>query len=455
MRGPIPHLKRHVATFVIGCLAAIVVAAGYQQLAGSLVKGKVYKVRAMVGTAASLAPGSRVTMAGADVGRVGGVKRQGFGTVVALEITDERVTPIPMDSRVTIRQRTPVGENFVAITPGDGKRMLGAEDVLPVSQSDEYVDVDQLLSTLQGKTSANTRKLIQSMGTALGGRGEELNATLGGAHQVVDHAASVLTLLRRDQPQTNRLVDNLGRVMAAVGDRREAVAVTARRGLAALEAVASRDTQLAAVLRELPPTLRTVRATGDIVGQTSRVASPVVTDLTGAVRDLRPAIDALGPAAVQGQRVVRELGRAAPPLRTTLEEVERLSGPLGAALPQVRKTLCQVNPMLRYAQPYIPDVPAALIGLGSASNSYDAVGHLIRLTPIAGENSLAGAPANVSLAAQTLTRAGFLGKSSPLTWHPYPDGGRIGQDAADVEHRVSGPAELAKSYKFPHVVADC
>lgn len=456
MRGPIKGLRGHVITTIVGGAAAILVALGYVQLSGSLVKGRVYHVRAVVATSASLVSGSRVTMAGVNVGRVAQVKRQGFGTLVALDITDGRVTPIPKDSRVTIRQRTPVGENFVSITRGRSKRMLAAGDVLPVSQSDEYVDVDQLLSTLRGKATGNTRRLIQNLGSALNGRGDELNATLGGAHQVVLHAASILTLLRDDQAQTNRVVDNLGRVMAAVGDRRDAVTVTARRGLAALRAVAARDDALRATLRELPSTLSAVRTTGNELVGTTRVASPVVSDLAVAMRDLRPAIRNLKPAAATGRDVVAELGRTAGPLRTTLQEVERVSGPLSSALPGVRRTLCQVNPMLRYIKPYTEDIPAALIGLGSASNSYDATGHLIRLTPIVGENSVAGSvPANVSLATQTLLRSGFLGKATPLSWNPYPAGGRIGKDSADAERSVSGPAALAKSYKFPHVTADC
>ena len=78
---------------------------------------------------------------------------------------------------------------------------------------------------------------------------------------------------------------------------------------------------------------------------------------------------------------MRELGAAAPRLQGTLGRLEKLAPPLAAALPHLHKTLCQVNPMLRYAKPYAPDLTAFIVGMGSAANSYDALGHLIRLTP--------------------------------------------------------------------------
>jgi len=153
---------------------------------------------------------------------------------------------------------------------------------------------------------------------------------------------------------------------------------------------------------------------------------------------------------------VRSLSAAARPLEGTLERLRALSGPLVDALPELDATLCQLNPAVRFLKPYTRDAVAAVQGLGSASNSYDAVGHLIRLTPIIGENSLAGAPEEVTRAAHALLRTGFLSESHGLTWNPYPEPGRIGNDAAGPGKTVFGPQDVpATGYKFPRVHADC
>lgn len=114
--------------------------------------------------------------------------------------------------------------------------------------------------------------------------------------------------------------------------------------------------------------------------------------------------------------------------------------------------------MIRYTAPYTDDAIASIVGLGSASNSYDAVGHLIRLTPIVGENSMAGLPDEVTQAAFKLMRSGLLGRASPLTWNPLPKPGVIGtaEASATGKRAISGPKELAASgYKYPRITADC
>ncbi len=446
----------HLVTFVVGLALAVGTFVVSLQLAGALFAGETTTVRALLPTTSGLGKGSRVTMAGTPVGRVGKVSRQGYATLVELEITDESVLPVANDSRVTLRQRTPVGENYVEVTPGRSSRGLDADAVLPIRQSDEYVDVDQILSVLQGPSRKATRQLVRGLGGAVDDRGEQLNQTLGEASTIVQEGGELFGVLDEDRRNVASLIDRLGRVTAAVGERGAAVEVTADRGLAALKAVAGRDAALRETLEELPSTLAQVRGSTTNLKATSQVAAPVVGNLAAAVRDLRPAIRDLRPAAQQGRNVVRELGAATKPLQTTLGGVRGLSDPLTKALPQLQQTICELAPVVRYAEPYTRDIISAVAGLGSASNSYDAVGHLVRLSPIAGENSLAGAPDAVTQAAFTLTKTGLLGQSSPLTWNPYPKPGQVGKDGAKPGGGFSGPKALgASGYKYPRIQADC
>jgi hypothetical protein len=112
--------------------------------------------------------------------------------------------------------------------------------------------------------------------------------------------------------------------------------------------------------------------------------------------------------------------------------------------------------VLRYAKPYTPDIISFIGGLDSASNSYDRLGHLIRITPIINDNSLVGLPPSVSKAAFTLLHTGLLGTSNALTFNPYPKPGQIGTEAATGRSNIVGPSQMpASGYKFPHVLADC
>jgi phospholipid/cholesterol/gamma-HCH transport system substrate-binding protein len=457
MREPIKNFGWHVLTVVAGLTGAIGVVVAYLALSGVMFQGTSYPVRALLPTSSSLAVGARVTMAGVQVGRVQSVKAVGSGTLVGLELTDQRVEPIPADSRIMLRERTPIGENYVEIVAGHSRVNLPPNSLLPMGRASEYVDVDQLLSVLHGAAKLEARQIIDNSGAALTNRGTELNLVLGRASGVVVAAGHLFGILNHERGQTVDLVNQLGSVASAVAERSSAVTVAANSGLAALHAIASRDAALAATLDVLPSALTQVRVTSGTLAAASATATPVVTNLAAAVSQLRPAVAALAPAAATGRRVLATLGRASTPLTSTLGALERLSGPLPSATGQIHKAICQINPMIRYIAPYTKDVLAAIIGLDSSSNSYDAFGHLIRLTPILNANSIAGTlPSNVSQAMYTLLQSGLFIKGAGLSWNPYPKPGMIGQEQAHNSGNIFDAQALkASGYVYPHILADC
>lgn len=425
-----------------------------------------YHVDAVMPAVSSLVPGANVTMAGASVGRVGSVTRRGNGAVVQLNITDRAVTPIPSDSRVALREVTPIGENYVQLMPGRSKQTLRSGAVLPMSQADQFVDVDQLMSVLQGTTTQRTRQLIQGLGDAVAGHGPQLNDTVGGVNSAFPPLANVVHVLNADRSNVDQLVSELGSVASAAGERGASIITLANRGLATFRAISAQDDNLRATLDQLPSTLSQVRTTANTLNDVTNTAAPVVSNLATALGDLRPALTSLKPAADEGQTVVSELAATAPRLQTTLNKVRALSKPTAGALPQARYTLCQVNPMLRYVKDtpgvggrtYVDDLMSFISGFGSAVNAYDNISHLVRIVPILGDNSLVGLPPAISTAAYDLLHAGILGDSTALTWDPYPKPGMIGTEHADASNNgVIGPSQLkAKTgYVYPHLTSDC
>lgn len=417
-----------------------------------------YQVSVVIPTGAALAPGSRVTMAGAEVGSVAEVKRRGMGARVLLDVTDDRVLPLAADTRVQVRQHTPVGENYIALVAGRSRERVESGGALLVEQSDEFVDVDRLLSTLKGETRERARMTIQGLGGALRGKGQEANDLLGGAGQFLEQPApDLVDVLYKDRRQAARLVQQLGDVAAAIGQRDAAISTLAVKGQQSLAALRSRDDALRATLDELPGSLRRIRSTSDVVRRVSGVTKPVVDEATVALRTLRPTVQRLRPAAQAGRGVMRELNGAAPVLEDVLGDVEQVSKPLSAALPKLRRTMCETTPVLRYLKPYMPEALHILMGLGSASNSYDATGNLIRLAPIFGENSVSGLPTEVSKAASEVLYSGLLGKlNGGLDYEPYPAPGQLGRTGADDDNKPIGPEAVPDTgYKYPRVQADC
>lgn len=451
------NFRSHLATALVFIALAIGFVLFFVGLGGGLPSlGSDYHVRALLPTAGSLTPGARVTMAGSRVGTVTSVQRQGTGALVSMTLDDSRVTPIAQDSTVALRVRTPVGENYISITPGKSNAMLRSGDVLPMTQAADTVDVDQLLSVLQGDTRTRARQMIQGFGSALAGSGDQLNGLLGGTAVSLSSGSRVVGIMANDREQVARLVAQLGDVSAAVGQRGTDIVQLSRQALTSFSAIASRDAQLRQLIDQLPGTLSQVRSTTTVLSSVTRVASPVLLNLAAAVREVRPAVRALAPAAAEGRAVVGELGSASAPLQQTLGDLRALSAPAAGAFPQIQKTMCQLNPMIRYMKPYTADIISAAGGLGSAANNYDALGHAIRITLIGNDNTLVGLPANVSQAAFTLVHAGLLSKFTPLTYDPYPAPGQIGKAVATGHNDVLGPSQVPSTgYVFPHILADC
>jgi virulence factor Mce-like protein len=416
---------------------------------------KGYEVKAVLPTSASLATGARVTMAGYQVGRVTKIERRGVGGLVTMKLSDTRVTPVPEDTRIALRQRTPLGENYVSLTPGRSRTALAAGGLIPLSRSDEYVEVDEILSVLQGATRRRAQELIQGAGGALDGNGLRLRGLLAGTSGVITNTADVVDVVDRRRTQVPALVDQLGQITTAVGERGAAIRQIGRAGLQTFRAVADEDAALRGAVRGLPSTLRSVRSLTSVLGAVSDRATPTVAALQAAVGDLRPAVRRLTPAANSGVRLTRALGDASPKLASLLRAARPLADRASATLPGVQGALCQAAPAVEYLRPYIDDITAAVTNLGSSANAYDALGHLVRLQPVLNDNSLVAMPDAVSTAAFKLIHTGLLSKLTSISYNPFPKPGQIGKETAPDTGQILGPKEYASVYTYPRVKKAC
>lgn len=438
-----------VAVAVAGFLGLMVMGGGIS------LPGKTYEVKAVMPTVSSLIKGSRVTMSGAQVGEVTQVKREGLGAVAKLKLTEKSVFPLPKDSTIRLRQRTPIGENYVSIDPGSSSSTLPDGATVPMSQAEDFVDVDQILSVLNGKTQQRARDLIQSTGGPLKEHGEELNGVIGGLTGTIIPTADVVHIAHKDRQQAAGLVRGLGQLMAGIGERDNAINTVARQGRQTVRAIGEKDDSMKRLVHELPATLSQLRSTSNTVDQVTGRSAPVLDRLAVALREVRPAVRRLQPAAQEGRGVVNQLGPAAPRLEQTLKRLRTLSDPATKALPELRRTMCQLNPAVKYSKPYAQDIAAFIVGMGSSANAYDAVGHAIRLIPVVSENEAANLPADTSQALAKLLRTGLLGKLSPLTYYPIPKPGEVGRTAKDLPSVTSAAGLAASGYKYPRVEAAC
>jgi len=272
-----------------------------------------FRVHAVFASANSIRKNSPVRIAGVNVGKVTGIDRQpgGDAAIVTMELGSQGL-PLHRDATLKIRPRIFLeGNFFVDLSPGTAaSALLHDGDTLPLTQTAEPVQFDQILTSLQSDTRARLQTLLVDYGRALtlhpsprqdatqdpavAGRtaAQALNQSLrysGGAFR--DAAIVSQGLLGTQRHDVSGLIAALGKVTAAL-DRNE--------------------TQLQALVTNFNTTMAA---------------------FASQAGNLRRSVALLGPTVANAHSALTDLNRAFPPTRTFAREI----------LPGVRETPATID----------------------------------------------------------------------------------------------------------------
>jgi phospholipid/cholesterol/gamma-HCH transport system substrate-binding protein len=132
-----------------------------------------YELKAVFANANNLAINSPVRTAGVLVGKVTSIesKKGSSASVVTMALEDSAL-PIHSDATAKIRPRIFLeGNFFVDLKPGSAEApTVNSSGQIPASQTASPVQIDQVLSVLQGSAREGAQHLIQGYGDALNGK---------------------------------------------------------------------------------------------------------------------------------------------------------------------------------------------------------------------------------------------------------------------------------------------
>ena len=111
---------------------------------------------------------SPVRIAGVDVGKISHISREGNAGLVTMEIESSGL-PIHSDATVKIRPRTFLEGNwFVELQPGSpSAKVLSSGYTLPITQTSDPVQLDQVLDALNTETRADLQNFLIGYGDGL------------------------------------------------------------------------------------------------------------------------------------------------------------------------------------------------------------------------------------------------------------------------------------------------
>jgi phospholipid/cholesterol/gamma-HCH transport system substrate-binding protein len=127
-----------------------------------------FRLKAVFSTAVNISPKSPVRIAGVNVGKVSSIERVGNTGVVTMEITKGGL-PIHRDATLKVRARILLEGNwFIDLQPGTPTSpTVSSGYTLPITQTSDPVQLDQVLDALNTDTRSNLQTLLAEYGSAL------------------------------------------------------------------------------------------------------------------------------------------------------------------------------------------------------------------------------------------------------------------------------------------------
>jgi len=331
-----------------------------------------YRFETSFAEATQLSQEADVRISGVSVGRVKELRTDpGAGRSVATIELQSRYAPLPRDARATLRQKTLLGETYVELTPGDGRRagFLPEGGRLPAGQVSPTVELDEILRALDPRTRRELQTWLQSMAVATQGRGKDLNATIGNLAPFAQDTNALLEILRSQSGALRGLVRNTGEVFTALSEREGQLAGLITNGDRLFSATASRNRELQEAVRALPTFEREARETIDRLDAFADRTDPLVSQLRPAARELSPVLQDVETLSPDLRALFEDLGPAITASREGLPATERLLEELTPFLGSTDPVLRQLNPMLRFVGRHPREITAFLANATAATQA--------------------------------------------------------------------------------------
>lgn len=401
--------------FTLSCIGLIVFV--WTQFGGTIPFGpQGYRIHAVFKETGLLVPNADVRISGVNVGKVTSVQATGVNSYVTMDL-QHQYAPIPADTRAILRQKTLLGEAYVALSTGNGRGpKLPDGGTIPPNQIEQTQSLDQVLGSFDKPTQQNLQAFLNGTYTALSGRGEDINDAIGNLDPTFTELQAVFGALNDQQNNLRSLISNSATVLTTVGDRSADLQSLITAGDQVLSATAARDNALRDTVNALPPFLTELRST--------------LGTLNGTLGIAKPTLDALTPVA--------------PLLTPALNEVITLSGPAVQLLHQAPGLLDAATQALPAITRFTLAFHPALDALLPAAREVSPIITFIGLYSRELVTTMADLAADLEASAPAQTRSGSAAylRAIAMTGNESPFGQSI-REPTNRDNSYFSPGELA------------
>jgi len=420
--GKVPHEKplrlrrRGISPLRAGIIAVLLIALGtYAGFSKHVPFRHGYTLKAVFSSALNIGKNSPVRIAGVDVGTVTGISRyQGSNAALVTMSLSNSALPLHADATLKIRPRIFLeGNFFVALTPGSPSAAnLASGSTIPITQTADPVQLDQVLSALNSDTRTNLQELLDSYGTALthvptpaenvtqdpSVRGKTAAEALNAASRIAPRSLRNSTIVSqalagRNENDLSTFVYSLGRVTSALSQNEADLQGLITNFDITLQALARQSTALAQSVGLLPGALTNADHAFVNLDNAFPSIRGFALDLIPATEETPATVAAALPWIAQARQLVSpsqlgdlsvDLAQAAPSLGALTPAQTSLARQLDSFSRCLANTLlpagnAQLNDgSLSSGGPDYQEFWSALVGLNGAGASFDGNGSFLR-----------------------------------------------------------------------------
>jgi phospholipid/cholesterol/gamma-HCH transport system substrate-binding protein len=306
-----------------------------------------FRLKAEFATAVNIQSKSPVRIAGVNVGQVTSIQRDGHTGLVNMEI-ETRGLPIHTDATVKIRPRLFLEGNwFVELQPGSpAAKTVSSGYTIPVAQTADPVQLDQLLDALNTDTRANLQTFLINYGEALTRKpdaaenaeqepevkglnaAEALNQTYKHGPPSLRGSAIINQAITGTEPHDlSKLVASIGKVTAALNVHEQDLSELIPNFNTFFAALADQSTSLKTLVAELPSSLLSIQQGLAGLDATFPPTREFAHDILPGVKDTNATVKAALPyiEQVKASLSPSELGGVAKGLEASLPQLARLT----------------------------------------------------------------------------------------------------------------------------------
>jgi phospholipid/cholesterol/gamma-HCH transport system substrate-binding protein len=313
--------------------------------------------------ASPLLVGNDVKLHGVKVGEIAGMTERNGIADVTMELGPE-ARPLHTDARATVRPVSLLGERYMDLDTGSaGAPLMQPGGVIPLANTGQNADLDQVLNTFDDKTGQSLAAFVAVLGNGMRGNGADIDGAIRALAPAMTQTDQFVKVLNQQNLTLNQLIDNVQPVADSLAqDNGKTLDGLISSTTSLLNTTTVNDQALNETLTELPGALESARGTLGHLADTADSATPLLhsirptTDhLTDISHELDkfsdsadPAFDKLVPVLDKGTKMLRRAQPVAEDLRDMGPDITKTSEALAPAFQQLTGNVNNVLNFIRF-----------------------------------------------------------------------------------------------------------